>query len=197
VNKRAHGRSNRVLLSTARRRRRDKDASILPSKRSFGPETSSRVKEGLELPGHRSVSGRNAKQESVKVDQLLGGDDGDVLGLGRCVDDLQNVFREGLGDTVDGCFAACGFDTGLDGSGHYESQSKEMVEDIGRKKKREPGQQTVHVIRASQILALVDVAIGRVGDDCDARCHCLTMCRCKCFTGRICSCWLRLLYKRF
>lgn len=115
VDKGGEGAGNGDFLSTTLGARGDKDTAHLSSKSRLAPEWTRCVPESLMnpmrhvarhgvrrtyLPLHREVTiaSGNTEKEGVKVDEVVWEKDGVVWAWG-CLDELQNVLREGLLDS--------------------------------------------------------------------------------------------------
>ena len=101
VHKRAHAGNGSRLLATAQGARRNEDTGVLSPEGALLPLLACLVPEGLELGGEVAVTGGDTEEDTVKGLQLGGVVQGsDVGGLGRSVHLVEDVLREGLGDSV-------------------------------------------------------------------------------------------------
>lgn len=100
MRKRAHRRDRRALLSSTLGSGRDEQSAIFSPVGAGLPLFAGGVPEGFPLGGEVAVAGRDAKEESVVLLKLVGGDLGNGGGFGRGVHLGKDFGREGLGDSV-------------------------------------------------------------------------------------------------
>ena len=81
VGQRAHCRKRRALLASALGGGGDEDAGVLTSVAPGLPLLAGLIPEGLPLGGEVAVAGGDAEEEGVVFRELLGGDEGDGVGL--------------------------------------------------------------------------------------------------------------------
>ena len=101
VHKRAHAGNGSRLLATAQGARRNEDTGVLSPEGALLPLLARLVPEGLELCGEVAVAGGDAEEDAVEFFEdgwVL--EDGDRRVLGRRVHLVEDVLREGLGDSV-------------------------------------------------------------------------------------------------
>lgn len=97
VSQSAHGVHSGRFLTTAGAAGGEEDTSLLAPVTALSPDAARPVPEGLPLGREVTVTGRDAKQDSVIFKECLGRSNG-VVALGRGVHLLQNLVGECLRD---------------------------------------------------------------------------------------------------
>lgn len=95
VSESAHGGDSSGFLATTEGTGRDEQTSILAPETTSGPDAASLVPEGLPLRREVTVTGGNAEEEGIVLEQGLGLNDG-VAGLARSVHLGQDILGESL-----------------------------------------------------------------------------------------------------
>jgi len=116
------------FLSTAWRTRGDKYGGKLACQGALGPELACCVPKGLPLSGEVTITGGNAKEESVEFRQLVGGNDG-VVWFRRSVHLGEDFIWESLWDLVNFSRAASCDNALLDGFGERGDMAVHGVDD--------------------------------------------------------------------
>ena len=96
MGKGAHAGNGRALLASALGRGRDEDAGVLAPVAAGLPLLAGLVPEGLPLSGEIAVAGGDTEEEGVVFLELLGGDEGDGVGLAGGVHFAEDFLGEGL-----------------------------------------------------------------------------------------------------
>lgn len=100
VGQSAHGSKGSGLLTTTESAGGDEETGVLAEEATGSPDLARLVPEGLPLGGEVAVTSGDTEEEGIVLKELLRLGDG-VVGLGRSMQQLQNVVGESLGDLED------------------------------------------------------------------------------------------------
>lgn len=116
----AHGVKSSGLLATSKAGSGDEETGVLAGEATGSPDAAGLVPKGLPLGREVTVTGRDAEEEGIVLEQLLGFGNG-VVGLGRSVHLAENLVRQGLSDPYP-CLSAQKFhgDSGAPASTYWK-----------------------------------------------------------------------------
>jgi len=116
------------LLPSTRSTSRNEETGVFALESTLSPETTGMVPESLPLSGEGTVTGGDTKEEGVVVDEVSRFEDF-VVGLGRGMEQLQDIFGKGFLDLEDFCSCTSGFDTRLDAFSELGNMAVHGVDD--------------------------------------------------------------------